>query len=202
MKIVAHEEAAAVDVLAHGLDLGVGQSPVAHFHGVEPRPVVLIAVVEIHGLLGGAHVNARQAAQSRGEMAVGARVIRGPEDAAAALGPIHVEAEAAESVVGEVGCVGVHQAGESPFGFFLVVRRDRIVVVFGAWIFAPGMLEGGHHPQRTYSGQQEPTCFRKTHPDAPLGSSIAKLTAALLIEAGPPPRVAPPPRRPLRPGSR
>ena len=43
VEIVAHEEAAAQQVFAHGPGLLVGQVPVAHFHAVQPGPIVDVA---------------------------------------------------------------------------------------------------------------------------------------------------------------
>ena len=54
VEIVAHKKAAAQQKLAHRFGLVVGQVPVAHFHAVEPWPVVDVMVVEIDGLLDGA----------------------------------------------------------------------------------------------------------------------------------------------------
>ena len=39
-EIVEHEEAAAQQILAERLGLGVGQFPVAHFAGCKPGPIV------------------------------------------------------------------------------------------------------------------------------------------------------------------
>ena len=79
MEIVGHEEAAAEAIFAQRPALLVGESPFAHLDGVEPRPVVSIAFLEVHGLLHGADVNAGQAADGLGKMPVGARVVLGPE---------------------------------------------------------------------------------------------------------------------------
>ena len=57
VEIVAHEEAAAEEVFAEAFGLRVGELPVADFDAVEPGPVVLVAVVEIDGLLDGAGVD-------------------------------------------------------------------------------------------------------------------------------------------------
>ena len=54
VEVVAHEEAAAQKVFAEAADLRVGQLPVAHLDAVEPRPVVLVAFVEVDRLLDGA----------------------------------------------------------------------------------------------------------------------------------------------------
>ena len=61
VEIVAHEKAAAQQEFAHGLGLVVGQVPVAHFHAVEPRPIVHVVVVKIDGLFHGTRADARQA---------------------------------------------------------------------------------------------------------------------------------------------
>ena len=56
VEIVGHEEAAAQQVFAQLLGLRVGEAPFADLDGVEPGPVVVVAVVEVDGLLDGAHV--------------------------------------------------------------------------------------------------------------------------------------------------
>jgi hypothetical protein len=62
VEVVAHEEAAAEEVFAEGGHLFVGEGPVADLDSVEPGPIVLVAIVEIDGLLDGADVDAREAA--------------------------------------------------------------------------------------------------------------------------------------------
>ena len=57
----------------------------ARLYSVEPRPVIHRAIVQIDRLLHGPAVYAGQAAQSFGEMAVGARIILRPDGIA--LGP-------------------------------------------------------------------------------------------------------------------
>ena len=87
-EIVAHEEAAAQKISRICLRLCVGETPLAHLHGVEPGPVVdIVAVVQIHGLLDGAHVDAGEAAHGFREMAVGARIILRPHGIAFAPVP-------------------------------------------------------------------------------------------------------------------
>jgi hypothetical protein len=61
VEVIAHEEATAVQILAESLHLRVGQVPMAHFHRIKPGPVVLVAQIEIDGLLHGTRVNPRQA---------------------------------------------------------------------------------------------------------------------------------------------
>src|SRR5882724_4907446 len=74
-EIVAHEEAAAEKVLPKSRGLTVTQIPVADLHGVDPWPVVNIALVQIDGLLHRAGVQAREPSHGQYEVAVGARII-------------------------------------------------------------------------------------------------------------------------------
>ena len=136
VEIVAHEEAAAEEVLAHGGGLGIGQIPVAHLDGVEPGPIVNVAVIEVKRLLDGAHVNAGEPAEGRGEMAVGAGVIHGP--IGAAIAPVAGEVEAAAP-----GADGrIHEPREGPLGPLLVVGGDGIVGILQAGVFFPRLLRG------------------------------------------------------------
>src|SRR6185369_6108526 len=91
VEIVAHEESAAQQVLAHQSHLGVGQVPVAHLHSVEPGPVVLEAFVEIDRFLHAARMQPGQSPDGDREMAVAAWIVHGPEDAATAFAPIAPE---------------------------------------------------------------------------------------------------------------
>ena len=63
VEIVAHEESTAQQELAQRCRLGVAEVPVAHFDAVEPRPIVLVAIVKVNGLFDGACVDTREAAQ-------------------------------------------------------------------------------------------------------------------------------------------
>ena len=149
VEIVAHEEAAAEEEFAEEGGLGIGEIPVADFDAVEPGPVVLEAFVEIDGLFDGAGVDAGEAAEGLGEVAVAAGIVHGPIDAAAALGPIAgaaeaatAEASAAAATTEGIGGVGVHEAGEGPLGLFLIVGRDGEIVVLEGGVFAPRLLRG------------------------------------------------------------
>jgi hypothetical protein len=122
-------------VFAHLLGLGVGEAPFANLDGVEPGPIVGIAFVEVDGLLHGAHLDAGQAAESLGEVAVGAGVILGPEREA--LAPVAVESAG----VAIVGTGRVHQAGEGPFGGLVPILGDFEVLVFDAWELTEWALE-------------------------------------------------------------
>ena len=80
MKIVADEEAAAVDEFAQNLALLLGQAPFARLHGVQKRPVeYFVAVFQIHALLHGAGIHSRQPPHRLQKMPVSARIILGPQ---------------------------------------------------------------------------------------------------------------------------
>ena len=156
VEIVAHEEAAAQQILPHGLGLRVGQVPVAHFHGVEPRPIVLVAFVQVDRLLHRPRVHARQAPQRLREMAVRARIIGGPTGAP--LRPIpggEAATEPAEPPPAPVDARHrrVHQAGEGPLGLLLPVLGNREVAVLDAGVFAERPL-GEQSPQKDHSAEQ------------------------------------------------
>src|SRR5438034_21996 len=106
----------------------------ADLDSVEPRPVVdVVAVVRVNRLLDGAHVDAGEAPESGGEMAVGARIIGGPTGTP--LGPIVFAEAAVAAAVAPAMYAGhwrVHQPGEGPLGFFLVIRGKREVLIFPA----------------------------------------------------------------------
>ena len=59
-EIVAHEESAAQQEIAHAGGLRIGQFPVTRLDRVQPRPVVdVVFVVQIHRLLDRARVDSR-----------------------------------------------------------------------------------------------------------------------------------------------
>src|SRR5437660_11015282 len=111
-------------------------------NAVEPRPVVLIPLVEINRLLHAARVNAREPAQRYREVPVASRIIHRPENSAAALPPIAAAEAPAPSEPSAECRVGIHQPREGPFGFFLIIRRDWEIVVFKRRILAPHRLRG------------------------------------------------------------
>src|SRR5450432_1512145 len=165
VEVVAHEEAAAQKELAQRFGLAIGEIPVTHYDAVEPGPIVLEAFVEVDGLFDRAGLNAREAAQGLGEVPVGARVVHGPENAAAALSPVTAKAAAIPAIAGE-GCVGIHQAGKGPLGFFPVVGRDGKIVVLERRVFAPGSLRE-HGSQEGRTACQQPHALANCHPAPP-----------------------------------
>ena len=79
VEIVAHEETAAVQKLAEFLHHLVGQLPVAHFHGVQPRVVENVVVLfQVDGLLRRLPIDARQPPDGLRQMPVRPRVVDGP----------------------------------------------------------------------------------------------------------------------------
>ena len=81
-------------------------------------------------------MNAGEAAQRGGEMAVGPGVIHGPVRAPLAPVPFEVEAAAPRSHR------RVHQPREGPLGFLPIVRRNGIVRIFQTRVFPPRLLCG------------------------------------------------------------
>src|SRR6202167_4907466 len=132
VEIVGHEEAAAQPVFAHFLCLDVVEAPFADLDGIEPGPIVGVAVVEVDGLFDGADLDAGQAAERLGEGAVGARVILGPQRGDFA--PVAIEAAG----IAVVGAGRIHEAGEGPFAGLVPVRGSFEFLVFDA-----GELGGG-----------------------------------------------------------
>ena len=83
VKIVAHEESAAIQELAHLLDLDVGELPVPHLNRIQPGIVEhVIAVVQIDRLLHRADMYARQPAKRDRNMPIGRGVVGGPTGSA------------------------------------------------------------------------------------------------------------------------
>ena len=161
VEIVAHEEAAAQQILPHGFDLCVGQVPVTHLDGVEPGPIVLVAFVQVDRLLHRPRMHPRQAPQRLREMAVRPRIIGGPTGAplrpipggeAAAEPAEAAEASAASAPVHAVHR-RVHQAGVGPLGFLLPVLGNREVAVLRTRVFPERPL-GKQNPQKDHSAEQ------------------------------------------------
>src|ERR1035437_4464607 len=148
VEIVAHEKPVAVDEFAHRLDLRIGQSPVTHLHGIEERPIVGIAVIQVDRLLRAAAVDTGQAPHGLGEVAVGPRIVRGPTGIP--LRPVAAVAsppEAPASVHGR----RIHQARERPLGLVLVIARQRKIVILVSGVLPERPLR---HQRRQY--QQRP----------------------------------------------
>ena len=112
---VAKEKAAAQQVLAQFRRLLVGELHGAGEPGDEKRPIVrVVAVLEIHGLLDGPHVRAREAPQHLDERAVALRIVVGPTRAA--VPPL---ASGPEAPIGE------HQVADDELARDLIVRWQR-----------------------------------------------------------------------------
>ena len=99
------------------LPCAIGESPLAHLDGVEPRPIVRVAFVQIDGLLHAADVDAREAAHGLREVAVGAGIVLRPERDAGV--PVGVAAAITVERTGRE-----HEAGEDELGLLLPVRRE------------------------------------------------------------------------------
>jgi hypothetical protein len=113
----------------------------ARLDGVEPGVIIdVVAIVEIDRLFHGSDVEARQAADGYGEVAVGARIIVGPGGPSVLPG-----ASGADEANRRMG--RIHEAGEDPLCFFAVVRREGEGGVFLAGILPERLLEGGHLEQ-------------------------------------------------------
>ena len=180
VKIVGHEEAAAQQILAHHLGFLLGEAPFAHLHGVDPRPVErLVAVFHHDGLLHGAHLNARQTPHGLRKMAVGARIILGPERQALA----EVAIEAARIAVVRAGWK--HQPREGPLARRLPVRRELKVEIFDAGKLAEGLLERAQSaPRKTKPHPSKHAALRpiigSTHPENSIRAGLADCYTGVL----------------------
>src|SRR5205807_10263033 len=96
MKIVAHEESAAVQKLPHLLHLEIGELPVAHFNRIQPGIVEGVrAVVKIHRLLHRADMYAGEPPNRDRDMPIGRGVVGRPTGSAMLpVGPAESAAEA------------------------------------------------------------------------------------------------------------
>src|SRR5665213_1661146 len=94
-------------------------------------------------------------------MAVGARVILGP-DRAAFLPAIGREASETEAALASVR--RIHEAREHEFGGLLVIGGDRKIVVLDAGIFAKSSLERSHAAEEDqHASRQHPQLLRHPH---------------------------------------
>ena len=136
VEIVAHEEAAAQQVFAHGGRLGVGQLPVTHFHAVEPRAIVNVAVIQIRGL---PRPTAHGCASDGG---------RPPKDGGrSADSPWSNSFHPVSSYrkTRPLRCVDPRvdtSGGRRPIGRFIGVGRDGVVGIFEARVFLKRLLPG------------------------------------------------------------
>src|SRR5690606_7695149 len=102
-------------VLAELGRLLVAEVPRAGQARDEKRPVMsVVAVLEIDGLLDGAHMSPRKAPQHLDERAVAFRIVIGPSRAAEAPLPSVTEAD-----------VGEHQMADDELARDLIIRRQR-----------------------------------------------------------------------------
>ena len=146
VEVVAHEEAAPQQVLAHRPRLLVGQVPVTDFDSVKPRPVPYVAFVEVHRLLHTARVDAAQTAHGRGQVPVAARIVHGP--VGPALLPRAVEFETSPNAAHR----RIHQARKRPLALLLIVPGQGEFGVFHTGKLAERTLEsveGGKYRQRS-----------------------------------------------------
>ena len=157
VKIVRHEEAAAQAVFAEQLSLCIGESPLADLDGVEPRPIVGVAFLEVHWLFHAACVYAGQAAHGLREMAVGAGIILGPERDA--LMPFGV---APAITIERSG--GKHEAGENELGALLPVRREFEGEVLDSIELAERPLKGAQAPRHSKPHAAQRSAFRMSIP--------------------------------------
>src|ERR1039457_7496753 len=97
-----------------------------------------------------------ESAEGRGEVAIGPRVIGGPTRAA--FRPIEVAVAAVAAVTAPMNAWHgrIHQPGEGPLGFFLVIGRKREVLIFAARVFPEWTLEGEERGEQTGASQQQP----------------------------------------------
>src|SRR5690349_8729499 len=69
---------------------------------------------------------------------------------------------------------GVHQSGEGPLGWNLVIGGKRKVVVFDGWVFAPRFLETIHHAKKDQGAADRTRNSPQTH--ATFNPRIAPVT--------------------------
>ena len=126
----------------------------AHFHAVEERPVVLVAIVQVNDDFHAARVDAAQAAHGLGEVTVGAWIVHRPVGAAVSPGAGDLEAAV------DAAHRRIHQAAEGPFAGLLEIARDGIVIVpFHRRILAKRALKcehGGDHRQHCHGDGSGP----------------------------------------------
>jgi hypothetical protein len=148
-KAVAKEKAAAQQMLAELRRLLVRQLPGSREPGDEKRPIMrVVAVLEINGLLHGAHVRAREAPQHLDERTVALRIVVGPSRAA--VPPLPARSEAA---------IGEHQMADDELAGNLVVGRQRRLghVAFEARINAKLALRGSLRRDGDRAGDDQST---------------------------------------------
>src|SRR5581483_7178153 len=128
VEVIAHEEPAALQIIPHLLDLGIGELPVSDLDRVQPRIVEhVVFVIQVHGLLDRTNMNPRQSAQCDRNVAIGGRVIRGPTRPA--MLPISAPKPTKAPVQERTGVRRIHQPREDPFGRHLVIGRHRDVIL-------------------------------------------------------------------------
>ena len=138
VKIVGHEEAAALDVFAELGAFLLGQTPFAYLDRIDPGEIKsIVVIVERDHLFHRTHIDTRETAHGPRQVPVGARIILGPERKAAAVVALKTRIVA----VSLGSAARKHEAREGPFGGDLVIRRERKVVVFDGGVFAPRLLE-------------------------------------------------------------
>src|SRR6185437_1748344 len=104
-----------------------------------PRPIVLIALVEVDELLHAARVNSGEPPDSQGKVPVRGRKVLRPQRNARV--PVEV------AVLIPVERTGrKHQARERPLGFFLIIGRKRD--------FAEAVLDAGKFTERPLKGEK------------------------------------------------
>ena len=110
VEVVAHEEAAALEIIAKLGCLQIGEIPMSDFNGIKPGPVVnVIVVLGCNGLFSRASIDPGKPSNGRRKMAIRARVVYCPIWAAAVNG----------------GNGAIHETGEHPFRRNIVIGRNR-----------------------------------------------------------------------------
>ena len=153
------------------LRLLVGEPPLAHLHRVEPGPIVLVAFVQIDGLLHGPHMDAGESLAPPARNA--GRRADNPGSRARAPVPVAIEAAA----IAVVRARRKHQAGERKLGLLLPVRWKVETEVLDCREIA-GRAAGRHtaHPSESpripvaqdlpesRRSRLHPRCIRVLHP--------------------------------------
>ena len=64
VEVVHHERTAPLEILPQPPRLRLGERPVAHAHGIDPRPIENLVAIDVDDLLDASRVNPREAPQA------------------------------------------------------------------------------------------------------------------------------------------
>src|SRR5580698_7505755 len=120
MAVVGHKKATAQQIVAELFCLSLGQSPLAHLHRIEPRPVVyFVAVVQTYRLLNRPGIDARKPPHRVRKGTVSPRIVLRPERKSLLPWPVEAPAITVQRPR------RVHQARKGPLTGCSPVQRQR-----------------------------------------------------------------------------